>query len=69
MRVIGNALKAFSIMIKRRIRKMFKFVKKAKKVSIIKQLINEPEKFILTAFVDKSDELVIHIKRKEENEG
>lgn len=69
MRVIGNALKAFSIMIKRRIRKMFKFVKKAKKVSIIKQLINEPEKFILTAFVDKSDELVIRIKRKEENEG
>ena len=48
---------------------MFKFVKKAKKVSIIKQLINEPEKFILTAFVDKDDELVIRIKRKEVKEG
>lgn len=48
---------------------MIKLFKKAKKVSILKELLNEPEKFVLIAFVDKNDEISIKIKRKEVYEG
>ena len=41
--------------------------KKVKKVSLVKEVMEEPEKFILEAFIE-NDEINIKIKRKKESE-
>lgn len=48
---------------------MMKLFEKAKKVSIVRDLMDNPEKFILIAYVDDNDEIAIRIKRKEKKEG
>lgn len=41
-----------------------KFKKEKKDPSLLKELIDEPEKFILTAFIE-NDEIKISVKKKE----
>lgn len=40
--------------------------RKPKKVSVVKEVMNSPELFTLTAFVDKNEEIVIKIRKRNE---